>query len=817
MIFCQLIPLFDAIFCNQFDSIPCISAAMLSDVSHFHAVFISACATFAMTIRMNAFSWTYATRVGEAGHPGPIRIAITNPTAILRKVGDLVSFGAEVICASETSATLVTQQQVSKSFSKVSYRSFWSLAAQPQFESRDDRPSFRGEAVGTAIFSKLPCRNVRISIPPALWNSARFSCAIVRLHQTDVLFISVYGFAGANKVQRGVKMNDLLLTYVWDIIQQVGWPFIVAGDFNEPPNSLPVFKFFSDAGAFELHSWVQHRWGKKLEPTCRGATHNDTVIFHPWFSSFILDAVVDHEHRIDDHSPVFVDLDFSAPVDMGTQWSIPQCWAPFAPPKEVIAKHFKAIDCKFPLPDINCNEDVVEALHQWSSQVEQSIHNALVDQHDADHIRFPWNGLPKKFRGRCSDVKDISYHPPKPVGNDRRNGYTPPNEVFSLPVKLKCKQIRRLLSFQCALKATACHDQQKLRSLRQEWRCICNAKGFGKSWLWWILAFEAIPYRPVDLPDYHWLDVAIAISKVDCDHAVHQEVSNRRKSFRLALKYDKDDDFSKLAYKIVRGSNSPSISEVPACHSCQAALGRLSKGKPFLVVQDQVCPQFRTHSEAFFGNASITLLQQDAGRITFEVKEGVVPSHGTLRQDFVACSPGELYEEFSKFWSPFWLRDSHDDQFTEQGCESFLEEINLAAMPQFPEIQIDLQDVALWERAIHDLKPFKAHGCCGWRHEELKCLPTCAIQKLALLFSKFQGFAFSGDLMKAKTILLPKSDNPTSMNQIRPITIISSLFRLYGKVVFRKVADAWGLVLPAAYHGWPAQAWGQGPRFSTEI
>ena len=50
--------------------------------------------------------------------------------------------------------------------------------------------------------------------------------------------------------------------------------------------------------------------------------------------------------------------------------------------------------------------------------------------------------------------------------------------------------------------------------------------------------------------------------------------------------------------------------------------------------------------------------------------------------------------------------------------------------------------------------------------------------------------------MHAKSILLPKTDNPGSMNQIRPITIISALFRLYGKVIFRRIADQWALTLP---------------------
>ena len=730
MIFYQLVALTLAVFCTQFDSNPCIRAAvhqlivLQRDVSMIGTPCACAIAT---NVRMNAFSWTFAIRVGEASNPGPLRLAITNPTAILKKVGDLVEFGANVLCVAETSATLITQQQVSKSFLNACSRSFWSLCAQSQFESQDDRPSFRGEAVGSAIFSNVPCRSTRVSIPDALWNSARFSSAIVRLHQTDVLIISVYGFAGVGKNQRGVKMNDLLLTYIWDIVQKVGLPFIIAGDFNEPPKNLPIFRYFADVGAFELHSWYRNRFHQQLEPTCRGATFNDTAIFHPWFASFISHVEVNHELKFDAHSPVFIDVDFQLPSEMGIQWKIPQCWAPFAPPKQDIADTFQDCQHKFPQTPIQSNDDVVEALHKWSLHVEHAVHLALKNQHQNDSTRYPWNGLPKKFHGRCSNIQSTTYQPPKPIGNDRRNGYTPAGEVFSLPVKLKCKQLRRLLSFQRALKATVSHDQRKIDLLRTEWRCICRAKGFGRSWLWWIMAFEALPYRPIDIPDYNWLETAVAITKIDCDHAVHQEISNRQKSFRLALQFDKNDDFSRLTYKIVRGANSPSLNEVPACHSCNAALGRLVKGRLYLVIRDSEVPLFHLHSEAFFGDACILINSQDGPVIHFQLKSGALPSHGILKQEFIACSRDKLCKEFSKFWSPFWMRDSYDDQFDVDSCHSFQEEIDLAQLPDFQEIPIDLTDVTLWEKAIHDLKPRKAYGVCGWRHEELQCLPRCAM------------------------------------------------------------------------------------------
>ena len=237
-------------------------------------------------------------------------------------------------------------------------------------------------------------------------------------------------------------------------------------------------------------------------------------------------------------------------------------------------------------------------------------------------------------------------------------------------------------------------------------------------------------------------DIAIAFTKIDCDHAARQEIANRRHSFKTALHFDKSADFSKLAYKIVRGSNSPPMTEIPAVRQCSAALGRLTKGRLFLVIQDADAPSFRINEIAYCGDAKVTIVKQDSLIVDLVLHEGVLPSHGILRQEYVARSNNELYDEFRKFWSSYWLRDDPQTQFDDSSCSSFFEEIELAQLPQFPTIDIDLTDIALWTKAIHDLKAYKAHGVCGWRHEELKCLPVAAIRKLSVIFPVCRNLPF---------------------------------------------------------------------------
>ena len=67
--------------------------------------------------------------------------------------------------------------------------------------------------------------------------------------------------------------------------------------------------------------------------------------------------------------------------------------------------------------------------------------------------------------------------------------------------------------------------------------------------------------------------------------------------------------------------------------------------------------------------------------------------------------------------------------------------------------------------------------------------------------SKLVQVGFTDSMMAAKTILLAKNNEPKSMHDGRPITILSSLYRLLGKVIFRQVADYWSQKLPLPISG----------------
>ena len=186
--------------------------------------------------------------------------------------------------------------------------------------------------------------------------------------------------------------------------------------------------------------------------------------------------------------------------------------------------------------------------------------------------------------------------------------------------------------------------------------------------------------------------------------------------------------------------------------------------------------------------------------VSFHVINGVVPAQAHLIIPKIAITSEEIAVEFRNFWEPMWLRDTYTEQFQPDTWSSFIQELDATPIPPM-QIPVDSHDPKLWEQAIKGLQDHKAHGICGWRHEELKALPSNAIQDLSTIMCKLVQVGFTDSMMSAKTILLAKNAEPKSMHDGRPITILSSLYRLLGKVIFRQVADYWSKKLPLPISG----------------
>ena len=199
-------------------------------------------------ISSSQFNYLMAARIGEAKNPGPksaekdgcLTVAVCNPTAILSRKVEILKLKSQIIFLSETSATKAVQSEFSRNIWENGFRCFFGPPVIPKRTTIDGRESFRGEAIGTAILSKVPSRKSYHNIPTDFLNSCRVNSSVIRIGPYEVLCVAIYGYSGNGPEQK--RCNDILLARAYDYVTSCGLPFLIGGDFNVQPQALNAYK-----------------------------------------------------------------------------------------------------------------------------------------------------------------------------------------------------------------------------------------------------------------------------------------------------------------------------------------------------------------------------------------------------------------------------------------------------------------------------------------------------------------------------------------------------------------------------------------------
>ena len=515
-----------------------------------------------------------------------------------------------------------------------------------------------------------------------------------------------------------------------------------------------------------------------------------------------------NEHAFEPHKTLLVEFDFQIEVPRSLSWKIPKSWVILEPKIENI-EHFygdlkkrKAVQ----IPTCTSPKDGTVALEQWSGLVEESVDRALAFQHRTDPVRYPIASLPSSFRGRCTQ-RDLKENiPAKAPKGDRHKNYDPKYEIFSITNRHKVRQVRRLRSLIVAAKsAHSTHPdcvfpEKIIQQLQSEWFAVLRARGYGNSWQKWILAFEPITHLSQQVPDIEYLKILSKITEIDCDASCALEHRRREEGFKKRIHLDDTEDFGSLTYSIIRDKSTPKLNEIPFQIVSEATIHKLVKGKSCQLSLDNIV-DFQTNQPATFGSAQVWINDQKGKFVYCNVMQGILPTRGTLHQQSIAVTPDELSTEFSKFWSPKWQRDPVESQFCDEHWNSFLSDLSQVSFPAIETIPIRLDDIDLWMDVIQKLPSKKAEGWCGWRYEEIQMLPRAAIVDLSKIMQSLWDHGFHEDMMQSRVTLLAKTLEPKTINDGRPITILSVIYRLVSKIVFVQVSRQWQKILPAQISG----------------
>ena len=142
-----------------------------------------------------------------------------------------------------------------------------------------------------------------------------------------------------------------------------------------------------------------------------------------------------------------------------------------------------------------------------------------------------------------------------------------------------------------------------------------------------------------------------------------------------------------------------------------------------------------------------------------------------------------MAHRLNQFWQPIWQRSPH-----QAGPDSFRQDLDalFAEFPPVPADETDMQDLSLWKAAIGRLRPTAARGVDKISAPELKLLPDCLLITLITILNSYST-GFPSWFMTGLICPIPKTSATPEAFQVRPITVLAQLYRLWSSVAVNQL------------------------------
>ena len=730
--------------------------------------------------------WTSPTRIGEASHPGPIKVAIINPTSIVSKSSQFQHLihqqKVDIICASETAATIKGQKLFASTLkASCGFKSLWSNPVADQFCRNDGDGSLRGRAAGVGVFSKLPMRHAIDTLPDAIQATSRVIHSVHCVGVMQFQVLTVYGLA--SHTPEAIQITDDLLTSALEASKLLRLPTIICGDFNSLPLQLECGILLKHQGFQDLLQLHRRIYGQPMPPTCRDTTNPDNALLCPIMARWLCHIRIEEEQLFDCHKVVFMHLDIPHEEQFVSRIPMPTSWIslPIDPDKLVLAYNQSSF-----------GEPSPQSLEEWGTRVETAVDVAYHDtQAQQGFVQGSVRTIPKKDKGRCKPRQlrklPIASLTPKP----RPGEYQPIHEIHTFKTQKLIKQLRRVQSFRRRLIKL---PQGSVLGLWEEWTSILFSKVPEGSFIRWCQYIPELGPPPRELPTLDFVHLLEQFIRLRVD----AEVASDHRLWLKKLEYHRHLDAKELgssqAFARLKDSWKQPFTEIAQTIS-----------EPAIVVEDTptTLRVFCDRPEQFDATTVVVVDQATCHIQTIEsdcliVQHNLVthtwPEEVVLSQNLVHYTPKAIVQALVDYWDPFW----NNPRAAEDLQPEFQQFLDTLPASVCPDIRTD--DPQLWIQAVRSLKPSSARGVDAISAAELQMLPPEAISDLGRVLGSYHA-GFPSWLMVARTFAVPKTDQTPTAAEIRPITVLAQTYRLWARVICKQLLAHFSKVMPAEIWG----------------
>jgi len=776
-------------------SVPAMKCIASSQARVFSYLRVRPCQDGILPSQQRSFDPYVAMRIGEALHPGPdqlcLNFAITNPTSIVSKptqYAELIREHAlDVVSASETAATLAVQRQFANAMRHIGFRSKWSVPAPDRVQRSDGLPSLRGKATGVGLFSSWPIRKIGDTIDDFHASSSRIGHFLFETGRFQLQIVVIYGHATSGSG----RANTLLLQAALQALSHFDLPYVILGDFNSDPLAL-IAEEAQDRHLVDLRQLHRQIHGSDMPPTCKGATQPDTAVFSPSAACWVSQVTVLPAGHFDAHNVVLFQMTIPAVARETLRIPLPRPWTDLPiDPKFLPESYDLAVDQLGEPQDLTA----------WGRTIEDAVDRAYrcTQQENEDIAWHQTKPLPKQFRGRCQPrkpqlaQKKLLTKPPRP------GDYSPPGEVIRRTTQCRIKQVRRVQAlYRRVVKAHQCQPTpQAMIEMTQEWHAILRCRAFGGCQIRWCQQTPELGPPPFEVPQVGYIGTMLQLLRFQTDADVAFDRKLHKDRALLAQDLDARYAGNRAAFASVREFTAPPLVEMVRNLSEDAIL--VQDEPNTLVAYCDNAEQFDFAAPVHVGDIPCTLVHRDMYSLQLRMADQhVLPEHDIVTQRQITADPCSILSLLKDFWMPLWNQPNPETQAAPQ-FQAFVDSLPI----HLPAPAIDMDDTNEWIAAVKRLKIPSSRGIDGISSQELQHLPGRAISHVQRIINGFES-GFPAWLMTAFTIAVPKTCEIPEPSQVRPITVLAQLYRLWSRVICKQLLAFMSLQFPDEITGFLA-------------
>ena len=718
-------------------------------------------------------------RVGEALHPGPktsLILGCINPSGIMHKLEQL-----KQLPCSDCTVWGVSESHLSRAGIAKFQRSLKLVKSRYRFHAGAPAPlrstsftAIGGKHTGTGWLSDAPSRQLHPTWPSEDWEHARFAMHSFLIQDQWIMGGVFYGFAQQAATQEGRNHTEKLLKNVVDrLIMSKGKRFLV-GDFNQEYGALEQIQRLFDQGWRECQVLANEKYNRPISKTCHNATTKDFIWISPELIPFF--RKVETCDQFPDHLTLYAEF------------------APFGkPPKAYIWKTPRPIDwteTKGILPNTG-----FVATPKMNTQEQMAKIASAFEDVVSDHLETSLGkSLHTSQRGRSAttQTKVVRDHT-KPL-EPTRHGHMKPNfNGQSLRHQQWYKQLRRLESLRRLIHSNRLSDSNQQVHAHREWRAVLHSSGFPMGFqTWW----KSCPHKSESTP--HILGWEIP-SPTMIDEIISTFETNFREYEEILIK---DLKATARANRVADPNKIFADIKLPtACpvemldDSCTSEILEIDHEDNSITLTKPA--QFDENFPIYTAQGIIDPIVCTEDKIWVD-KVDHLDVTSTLYQEKFIGDLETLFRRFGDEWQKRWDRHLHVPvEFWDPVVAHFTQ--NVPRGNPMPHEKISVQT---WRATLAKKKKKAAPGPDGWTKMDLLHMPLDQTEALLdLLYAIECGRQWPPSLLVGIVHSLEKVPHASKVNQYRPITLFSVIYRCWSSIRSRQALRHLAQHAPTGCHG----------------